>query len=98
MKLFVKLLTIYGRNSMGWRCGRRSKHDGQGGTSDVTIHLQDSRQTRIAPGDQLFARLSSDECSAGDCLLPRWSVSKRDVAAVSPKPNAMLFYNPGLNL
>ncbi|MDP6996551.1 MAG: hypothetical protein QF569_10440 [Candidatus Poribacteria bacterium] len=94
MKLVVKLLTIYGRNSVGWRCGRRSKHDGQGGTSDVTIHLQDSRQTRIAPGDQLFSRLSS----AGDCLLPRWSVSKRDVAAVSPKPNAMLFYNPGLNL
>jgi len=93
VKLFVKLLTIYGRNSMGWRCDRRSKHDGQGGTSNVTIHLQDSRQTRIAPGDQLFARLSSDEC-----LLPRWSVSKRDVAAVSPKPNVMLFYNPGLNL
>ena len=98
MKLFVTPLAIYGLNSVGWRCNSWSKHNGQGGTGDVTIHLQDGRQARVVPEDQLSARLGSDEYLAGDCLLPQWSVPKRDVAVVSSKSNVMLLYNPGPNL
>ena len=67
-------------------------------TGDVTVHLQDSRQAQVAPEDQLSARLGSDEYLAGDCLLPRWSIPKRDVTVISSKSNAMLPYNPGPDL